>query len=339
MGDIPAISSVLILVFAGALVCTILTALELPILRRLKAGQSIREEGPKAHLAKSGTPTMGGIAIILTFSVLGMAYYFYTGKRSDLSIPIIILSSFAYGCIGFYDDYLKVVKHQNEGLTSKQKMALQILVGLVFAVLRYRFIGTTIFIPFINKMWDMGWLIIPFSIFVFVAMTNAVNLTDGLDGLASSVTMNASACLGILILSGIMIIQDETTFGFSLNDGAGALSMILCGCCIGFLVFNHHPAKVFMGDTGSLSLGAALTSIAMVSKVDLALPIIGLVYVIEAISVIIQVFVFKTQNGRRFFRMAPIHHHFELGGWSEVKVDTVFSIVTLVMGILAILIF
>jgi len=339
MRDMPAIVSVLILIALGTIICTILTALELPILRRLKAGQSIREEGPKAHLAKSGTPTMGGIAIILTFSILGMAYYFYTKKGADLSIPIIVLSSLAYGLIGFYDDYLKVVKHQNEGLTSKQKMTLQIIVGLIFAILRYKFIGSSIYIPFLKTMWDMGWFIIPFSIFVFVAMTNAVNLTDGLDGLASSVTMNASLCLGFVILTGIVVISDDVTYGFAINDGAGALSFILCGSCIGFLVFNHHPAKVFMGDTGSLSLGAALTSIAMVSMVDLALPVLGLIYVIEAISVIIQVFVFKTQNGRRFFRMAPIHHHFELVGWSEVKVDAVFSIITLVMGIIAMIIF
>ena len=172
-------------------------------------------------------------------------------------------------------------------------------------------------------------------------MTNAVNLTDGLDGLSSSVTMNASACLGVLLLLGARHTDHETgiSMGYSGDPASAALAFVLCGCCIGFLIFNHHPAKVFMGDTGSLAMGAALSAIAMTDGFDFSLPIIGLIYVLEVVSVMIQVYVFKTQNGRRFFRMAPLHHHFELGGWKEEKVDAVFALVTLAMGALCIFIF
>lgn len=335
----PGYLQIVLVIIAAAAVSGILTSIEIPILTRVKAGQNIREEGPQAHLAKAGTPTMGGIAIIIAF--LGCSLGFTAADPAQLpTVLCILLLTLAYGGIGFYDDYLKIVKHQNEGLTSRQKMGLQLLVGLAFAAYRYFSGNTSLFIPGVKHPVDLGFWIIPFSIFVFAAMTNAVNLTDGLDGLASSVTMNASFFLALLCIGGVSFTNAEgITEGTSGNNAAGTLGLILCGCCIGFLVFNHHPAKIFMGDTGSLALGACLSGIAMTSGFDLALPIVGIVYVVEALSVIIQVVVFKTQNGRRFFRMAPIHHHFELGGWSEVKVDTVFSIVTLVMGILCLIVF
>ena len=324
---------------SAAVVCAVLTYIEIPFLKRLKAGQNIREEGPKAHLERAGTPTMGGISMLLTFTIFSIALLIFKPYCASTVIPVL-LSTLAYAGIGFFDDFLKIKKHQNEGLTSRQKMALQILIGAFFAVYRFMIGNTKVFIPFIKKAVDFGFWIIPFTLFVFIAMTNAVNLTDGLDGLASSVTMNVSLFIAALCMTGLVFTNSNgVTWGYTGNQWSALLSVILSGCCMGFLVFNHHPAKVFMGDTGSLALGACLTGIAMTSSFDFALPIVGLVYVVEALSVIIQVVVFKTQNGRRFFRMAPIHHHFELGGWSEVKVDTVFCIVTVIMGIIALLVF
>lgn len=324
-----------IIIAAAAFFCGILTYIEIPLLKKLKAGQAIREEGPQAHLAKAGTPTMGGLAMIVTVIVFGVVLMI----RDQQTVPtvlVILFCTVVYAGIGFYDDFLKVVKHQNEGLTSKQKALLQVAVGLVLSLYRYFADNRMVYIPFVRRAVDFGIFIIPFTIFVFVAMTNAVNLTDGLDGLASSVTLNASLSLGLLTLIGIRhtIPENDYTYGYTGNQGSAAIAFVLCGCCIGFLVFNHHPAKIFMGDTGSLALGACLSAIAMTSSFDFMLPIVGIVYVCEALSVIIQVYVFKTQNGRRFFRMAPIHHHFELGGWSEVKIDTVFALITLAAGAL-----
>ena len=330
----------LIIVASAAVLCGILTFIEIPILKRIKAGQNIREEGPQAHLAKAGTPTMGGISMIITFVIFGAALIIWQPQLVPV-VLVILFCTLAYAAIGFYDDFLKIAKHQNEGLSSKQKALLQIVIGLVLAFYRFFTGHTSVFIPFYGKMVDFGYFIIPFTVFVFVAMTNAVNLTDGLDGLSSSVTMNASACLGVLLLLGTKHTNHETgiSMGYSGDPASAALAFVLCGCCIGFLIFNHHPAKIFMGDTGSLAMGAALSAMAMSDGFDFALPIIGIIYVMEVVSVMIQVYVFKTQNGRRFFRMAPLHHHFELGGWSEEKVDTVFSLVTLAMGALCIYIF
>ncbi len=325
---------------AAAVVCAVLTYIEIPLLKKLKAGQNIREEGPQAHLSKAGTPTMGGISMIATFTLFGICLIIWKSQVYP-TVLVVLFCTLAYAGIGFYDDFLKIKKHENEGLSSKQKALLQVVIGLVLALYRYFTGHTGVFIPFYGKMVDFGYFMIPFTIFVFVAMTNAVNLTDGLDGLSSSVTMNASACLGALLILGTKHTNHETgiTMGYSGDPDTAALAFVLCGCCIGFLVFNHHPAKIFMGDTGSLAMGAALSAIAMTDGFDFALPIIGIVYVAEVVSVIIQVYVFKTQNGRRFFRMAPLHHHFELGGWSEEKVDAVFALTTLVMGALCIFIF
>ena len=329
-----------LVVLASAAICAILTYIEIPILKRIKAGQSIREEGPQAHLAKAGTPTMGGISMLITFVIFGIVLLIWRLEIYPI-VLVILFCTLAYAGIGFYDDFLKITKHQNEGLTSKQKALLQVVIGLVLALYRFFTGHTGVFIPFYGRMVDFGYFIIPFTIFVFVAMTNAVTLTDGLDGLSSSVTMNASACLGVLLLLGARHTDHETgiSMGYSGDPASAALAFVLCGCCIGFLIFNHHPAKVFMGDTGSLAMGAALSAIAMTDGFDFSLPIIGLIYVLEVVSVMIQVYVFKTQNGRRFFRMAPLHHHFELGGWKEEKVDAVFALVTLAMGALCIFIF
>ena len=304
--------------------CALLTYLLLPVLRRLKAGQAIREDGPKAHLAKAGTPTMGGLSMIMAVSlavVIGMAasgVFERAGGRAPKAsvMASMLFVMLAYGAIGFFDDYIKVTKKHNEGLTAKQKFALQVLAGLIFAI--WNGGARTMVVPFIGTFTMGPVLGIAFEVFVMVAMTNGVNLTDGLDGLASGVTA-VVACFFMLLAPALA--STET----------GCFAAALCGACLGFLLFNHHPAKVFMGDTGSLALGGALAALAAVSGIEWALPIAGGIYVAEALSVIIQVFVFKTQNGRRFFRMAPLHHHFELGGWKEVKVVKVFTLVTAVL--------
>ena len=301
---------------------TIFTPLIIPFLKRLKAGQSIREEGPKSHLTKAGTPTMGGISILLAAVIASVAF----GERgSDLWVMIAVFLGF--GAIGFIDDFLKVVYKRNLGLTAKQKLAFQILIAFLLALYQRNAseFGTSVYIPIFKFYADFGWLYVPFLIFVVVSMVNAVNLTDGLDGLASGVTAIVAACLAFIAF--------KTDF-FASASFAAAMS----GACIGFLLFNKHPAKLFMGDTGSLALGGGLAAASILMNRELILPVVGGVYVAEALSVIIQVYVFKTQNLRRFFRMAPLHHHFELGGWSETKVVVVFYIVTLLLSAFALVI-
>lgn len=308
-------SFLIILALAFAISALLMKGL-LPVLKRLKAGQAIREDGPQAHLTKAGTPTMGGISIVLA-TVLASVVGGVIGADITVAdmLPMIFVM-LAYSAIGFIDDYIKVTKKHNEGLTAKQKLALQVLTALIFAV--WNGGAHEIIIPFIGSV-SIGKVFgIIFEVFVMVAMTNAVNLTDGLDGLASSVT--AVVALFFTLLAPAIA-----------GSQTGFFAASMCGACLGFLIYNHHPAKVFMGDTGSLALGGGLAALAAASRIEWALPIAGGIYVAEALSVIIQVFVFKTQNGRRFFRMAPLHHHFELGGWSEVKVVTVFASITAVL--------
>ena len=318
---------IIISVVVGFLLCSAFMALLLPVLRRLKAGQTIRDEGPKEHQKKSGTPTMGGIAIILAFVVgcllMCLILFKTTSLYLSLDILIIMLVTLAYAAIGFIDDYIKVVKKRNLGLTAIQKIILQIIIAAILAVYSGINYGTNINFPILHLCLDFKLLYYPFIVFVVVAMTNAVNLTDGLDGLAASIT-------AIVALTFALV---GYNFVYAMVAAA-----VLCGSCFGFLIFNHHPAKVFMGDTGSLALGGCLSAIAIISRTEFVLPIAGIIYVLEALSVIIQVFVFKTQNGRRFFRMAPLHHHFELGGMKETRVVIFFSAVTAVFCIVEVLI-
>jgi phospho-N-acetylmuramoyl-pentapeptide-transferase len=287
----------------------------IPLLRRMGAGQSIREEGPKEHMSKSGTPTMGGVAILLAV-VVSVA----TTAGWDRRIALMLFWMLGYGTIGFADDMLILRRRQNLGLTARQKLVLQILVAGVGAVLHNRLVGgdTSMYIPLLRIHADLGVFYGPLIAFAAVAMANAVNLTDGLDGLASGITSIVAACLVVI--------------GMGLGHFYGAVfSAAVFGACLGFLLYNRHPASLFMGDTGSLALGGALAGAAVSMDVALLLPLIGGVYVAEAVSVIVQVYVFQTQNGRRFFRMSPLHHHFELGGWSEDKVVAVFCGATLVL--------
>lgn len=306
-----------IIIIIAFLISVIITKYEIPVLRA-KAGQNIREDGPQTHLSKAGTPSMGGIAIIIAAVLATLAAGLIWS--ADISDIIVILFVFVgFGLIGFFDDYLKVIKKVNLGLRAYQKFGLQIIISVALAVFlaNYSDGSTFVYIPIADIYVDFGIWYIPFIVFVVLAMTNAVNLTDGLDGLASGVTAFVTLFFAV---AGI-------TYGIS----SGAyFCAALCGVCLGFLVFNKNPAKVFMGDTGSLALGGGLAAAAIVMKLELLLPIVGLLYVIEALSVVLQVGYFKLSGGKRIFKMAPIHHHFEKCGYKEVQVVIAFWIFTII---------
>lgn len=307
----------IIIVLAAFAVGTIATKLLIPMLQRLKTGQNIREDGPQSHLSKAGTPSMGGIAIILS-AVLVATVALAVTDRLGLEYGLIMFSFVVFGALGFWDDFIKILKKHNLGLRAWQKLAAQIIIGFVIAyfVANHTANGTTVFIPFVKSYVDFGIWYIPFIAFTIIAMTNAVNLTDGLDGLAGGVTA---------LVAFFFAIAANVFFA----PASAAFCAALSGACLGFLVFNHYPAKLFMGDTGSLALGGGLAAAAIVSNLTLLLPIAGLIYVLEALSVIIQVGSFKTR-GKRVFRMAPLHHHFELGGMKETKVVAMFYLASLV---------
>lgn len=304
----------------GTIMSLILGHIIIPILHKLKFGQNIRKEGLKSHLKKAGTPTIGGLIFIFSIIIVMVAMRY---KVTDEAM-IILYGTLAFGIIGFLDDILKIIHKDNEGLTSKQKFLLQLIFSTAIAIYGYINIGSEIFI-FKGYTLDLGMLYIPFVIFYFTAVTNAVNLTDGVDGLASSVT--------VLVLLFFSIIS------FNLgHDSVTVFCIGLIGALIGFLKYNANPAKVFMGDTGSLALGGAISTILLVLKMPLLVIIVGGVYVVETCSVIIQVASFKL-TGKRVFKMAPIHHHFEKSGWNEVKIVTVFSIVTCILCIIGLFIY
>lgn len=297
-------------------VSLLLGPLIIPMLHKLKFGQNIREEGPKNHLKKAGTPTIGGL-IFITSTIVSMIIMRY--KLSDEAM-VVMYGMLAFGLIGFLDDMLKIIHKHNEGLTSRQKFLLQLLFSVIAAWYGYTSIGTEISIPFTNIQVDLGWIFIPFVMFYFVALTNAVNLTDGLDGLNTSVTII------------VMIFFAIASFGTG-HKSVAVFSVALIGGLIGFLNYNRYPAKVFMGDTGSIALGGAISTILLVLKNPLVIIIVGGIYVLETVSVIIQVTYYK-RTKKRFFKMAPIHHHFEQLGWSEVKIVAVFSAITAVLGLI-----
>ena len=268
---------------------------------------------------------MGGLAWITGVTVAMVISMFMPGSETVPKIAIL-LSMFAFGAIGFIDDYNKIAKKQNEGLTPKQKLLLQVLFGVALAVFMMIKEGTTVLIPFARVTVDMGWLYIPFIVFIEVAMANAVNLTDGLDGLSSSTSAIVACTFAIIGM----------TVGAG-NEAMAVAGQAVFGALLGFLLYNRYPAQIFMGDTGSMALGGVLSAMAIVGHVEWLLPIAGMIYVIETLSVIIQVTYFKKTGGKRVFRMAPIHHHFELGGWHETKVVRVFCLFTLVCCVIAVL--
>ncbi|NPV91489.1 MAG: phospho-N-acetylmuramoyl-pentapeptide-transferase [Firmicutes bacterium] len=293
---------------ATALVVSlVLGPLIIPILRRMKFGQQVRDDGPLRHLSKTGTPTMGGLIFLIGIAA---AVLFWVPRSMELFTVLLI--TLGYGLIGFIDDYLKVVLKRPLGLRAREKLLGQILLGLLLGVIAVWGIdrGTSLVVPFSHLEIDLGGLYLFFAAFIVVGFGNAVNLTDGLDGLASGTVALAAA-----VFIPIALALDKG--GLALFAGA------VVGGCLGFLVYNHHPAKVFMGDTGSLALGAALASLSIITRTELALLIIGGVFVLETLAVIIQVISFQT-TGKRVFLMAPLHHHYELAGWSETKVVRVF---------------
>lgn len=303
------------------LITLILGPIFIPLLKRLKVGQSIREEGPKSHYVKSGTPTMGGIimvlALVITTLTAGPAFM-------NKDMIVLIAATIGFGLIGFIDDFIKVVLKRSLGLKAYQKLIGQIILASILAIYQSRIsiLGTELVVPFLNTNIDLGIFYVPFIAFVTVAIVNSANLTDGLDGLASGVTL--------IILSFFSLV--------ALNMGMTSVAMFsaaLAGACLGFLRYNSYPAKVFMGDTGSMALGGAVAAIAVLLKLSLIVPIVCGIYFAEAISVIIQVASFKL-FGKRVFLMSPLHHHFEYKGWKETKIVVVFWSVTLILCLIGI---
>lgn len=315
----------------GTFAVTVLLGLIIvPILRKLKVGQIERTDGPQSHLKKQGTPTMGGIIIMLGIIIATCcAYVYYKGKDASLAqnlIPILCLTT-GFGIIGFIDDYKKLVLKNTEGLKPKLKMLGLLIISIAFVsyLVWGLKIGTETYIPFANKYVTIPiWLYIPFAILVILATTNAINLTDGVDGLSSSVCAIIITCLTVIAMLNNVV--DATILG-----------SITVGAILGFLMFNLHPAKVMMGDTGSLFLGGVISCLALYLKLPLLLVVIALIPILETLSVMIQVYYYK-RTGNRIFKMAPLHHHFELSGWNENKVVRVFSVITLLVCIIGILI-
>ncbi|WP_110112923.1 phospho-N-acetylmuramoyl-pentapeptide-transferase [Bacillus sp. CGMCC 1.16541] len=313
---------ILFTIALGFLISVILSPIFIPFLRRLKFGQSIRDEGPKSHQKKSGTPTMGGVMILLSIIVTTLIM---TNQYLEPTVEtyLLLLVTVGFGLLGFLDDFIKVVLKRNLGLTSKQKFLGQVIIAIIFYLIsRQAELSTVVSIPIVNFSIDLGWFYIVFLVIWLVGFSNAVNLTDGLDGLVSGTSAIAFGAFAVLA-------WNASQFEVAI------FSVAVVGSVLGFLVFNSHPAKVFMGDTGSLALGGAIATIAILMKLEFLLIIIGGVFVIETLSVIIQVASFKT-TGKRVFKMSPLHHHYELSGWSEWRVVVTFWAVGLLFAMLGI---
>lgn len=310
-------------------VTVVISFIIIPILKRLKVGQIERDDGPESHLKKQGTPTMGGIIIILSLiAVCAFLYMYYISKEPAIAknvLPLLI-ASVGFGMIGFIDDFKKLVMKNTKGLKPVYKMIGLLIIATAYSIYLTTVlnIGTDIYIPFIGTSITLPiWLYIPFAIVVMLSATNAINLTDGIDGLSSSVT--TIILTGLTVVAIIFNIKEVTIFGSA-----------LAGACLGFLLFNLYPAKVMMGDTGSLLLGGAIATMALYLKMPLLLLIIAIVPILETLSVLIQVSYYK-KTGNRIFKMAPLHHHFELSGWRENRIVSVFSIITLIMCVIGIM--
>jgi len=296
------------------LLAVILGPLTIPLLRRLKFGQQVRDDGPKAHLKKAGTPTMGGAIILLAFALSFLKF-----SVMDTDFYVLLIATLGFGLIGFLDDYIKIIFKRSLGLTAKQKLIGQLIcAGLICFLLWQSGHSTVISIPGTSLGLDFGWFYYPFIVLMMLAVSNAVNFTDGLDGLLAGTSAIAFSAFAIIAMQASEI-----------SAAVSAAAMV--GAVLGFLVFNAHPAKVFMGDTGSLGIGGAIAAVAILTKTELLIIIIGGIFVIEMLSVIIQVVSFKTR-GKRVFKMSPIHHHFELCGWSEWRVVITFWLAGIVLA-------
>lgn len=313
------LGTIVTIIAVSFFVSAIIGVVIIPLLRRLKFGQSIREEGPKAHMKKAGTPTMGGLIFLISILISTLTLSYINDALTSHTIVLLIVL-IGFGVIGFIDDYIIVVAKRNMGLTSLQKLIGQIIIAIIaFFLLKLGPFETTVTIPFTDLGIDLGVFYVAFLVFWLVGFSNAVNLTDGLDGLVGGTSTIAFSAFGVIAL--VYEQHDIALFAF-----------VVAGAMLGFLLFNIKPAKVFMGDTGSLALGGALAMVSVLIKQEFLLLIIGIVFVVETLSVIIQVISFKT-TGKRVFKMSPIHHHFELSGWSEWKVVIVFWAVALLAAL------
>ena len=310
-------TEVIIALLASFAISVVLSPIIIPFLKRLKIGQTERTEGVQSHLEKAGTPTMGGLIILISVLVTSL---FFVRKYPNI-IPVLFLT-LGFGIIGFLDDYLKVVLRRSDGLLPKQKMLGQIIVTTIF--LAYILIVDKSFltmrIPFSDPYFDCKWITVPLVYLAVIGTVNGVNFTDGLDGLATGVTT--------------MVAVFFTAVSIGLGGGIEPITAAVTGALLGFLLFNVYPAQVFMGDTGSLALGGFVAGAAYVLKMPWIILVVGLIYLVEVLSVMIQVTYFKKTGGKRFFKMAPIHHHFELCGWSETRVVAVFTVVTALLCLL-----
>ncbi len=309
-----------VLPIVGAFFITlVLGPIIIPYLRKLKFGQTVRDDGPQSHLKKNGTPTMGGIIFLISITVMTLPFI----KSYPNIVPVLFLT-LGFGLIGFLDDYIKVVLKRSMGLTSAQKMFGQLIVTAIFAyyLTAVADVDLAMRIPFMDKTIDLGIFNIPVLFFIVIGTVNGSNFTDGIDGQESSVT--------------IMIATFFAVVSVGLGAGIEPVACAVIGALLGFLMFNVYPASVFMGDTGSLALGGFVAGCAYMTGLQLFIPIVAFIYLLEVASVILQVTYFKLTGGKRIFRMAPIHHHFELGGWSETKVVAVFTTVTALLCLLAI---
>ena len=313
------ILAVIIAFAISAALCPIV----IPFLHKLKFGQQVRDDGPQAHLKKKGTPTMGGIAFLISVIITSLFYI----KDYPKIVPILFMTV-GFGVIGFLDDYIKIIKKNSDGLKPKQKLLGQFVITGIFAyyLMTSGEVGTAMLIPFTGGVengfyLELGWLFIPALFFIVLGTDNGVNFTDGLDGLCTSVT--------------ILVATFFTVVAIGENAGISPITGAVVGSLLGFLLFNVYPAKVFMGDTGSLALGGFVASSAFMMQMPIFIAIVGIIYLVEVLSVIIQVTYFKKTGGKRIFKMAPIHHHFELCGWSETRVVAVFSIVTAILCLVA----
>jgi len=287
----------------------------IPYLRKLKMDQTEREEGVQSHLKKAGTPTMGGIMFLAAILVTSLIFVWGSPKI----LPVLIMT-LGFGAIGFYDDYLKVVKKSSDGFKAWQKLALQIVITAIFAFFMTKVSGVSLelLLPFSGgKMWNIGWVAVPLLFFAVIGTVNGVNFTDGLDGLASSVTIVVAIFFAIV--------------SYMRDGGVEAIALAVAGALMGFLMFNAYPAKIFMGDTGSLALGGFVAAEAYMLQMPIFLLIVGFIYLAEVVSVMLQVSYFKITHGKRIFKMTPIHHHFELCEWSETRIVAVFTVITAVL--------
>ena len=328
----PILLKILVAAVVAFVISAVIGKFLVPALRRWKAGQSIKEDGPTWHMSKQGTPTMGGLMFILATIIVVLVVNGPAILSGDWTSVIVLVFALVFGAIGFLDDYAKIKKKENTGLTAGQKFLLQLAAAILFIVLLRKcgILSPNLYVPFFGVELHLPWVVyLIFAVLVITGTVNAVNITDGLDGLSSSVTLPVCAFFAAAFGWAWVKWQQSGTAGMAVFAAA------LFGGLVGFLLYNHYPAKVFMGDTGSLFLGGAVWALAFAFDMPLVLILVGIIYIIETLSDIIQVTYFKATHGKRIFRMAPLHHHLEMGGWNEKKVVFVFASISLVFCILA----